>query len=276
VQPAGASRAAPSREPVGRAALIASVGGQRGWADWANPRHRLRRLLAEFIGMAGLTFVLSAGAAILARYGGRPLQPWQTVLVLSAVSALWLVVAIYFLGDISAHFNPAMTLAFTLRRDMGWVMACAYWIVQFVAAACGSLLARAFFGPAGNLAATMPKPGQSWQAVGFEVIITFGLVLMVLNMANGPKLNGPFVPLAVGAYIMAMGTMGGPYEGASMNPARSFGPDLALGNLSTWWVYLIGPVAGAAVAVGVAYVLRGPAKAQEAGAAAGTPLDRSA
>ena len=263
-------------EPVGRAALIASVGGQRGWADWANPEHRLRRLLAEFLGMAGLTFILSGGAAILVRYGGRPLQPWQTVLVLSLVSALWLVVAVYFLGDISAHFNPAMTLAFTLRRDMGWVMAGAYWIVQFAAAACGSLLARAFFGPAGNLAATMPKPGQSWQAVGFEAIITFGLVLMVLNMANGPKLNGPFVPLAVGAYILAWGTMGGPYEGASMNPARSFGPDLALGNLSTWWVYLVGPVTGAVIAVGAAYVLRGPAKVQEATAAVGTPLDRSA
>ena len=228
-----ARRASDSSPLIGRAALIASVGGQRGWADWANPEHRLRRLLSEFFGMAGLTFVLSGGAAILARYGGRPLQPWQTVLVLSAVSALWLVVAVYFLGDISAHFNPATTLAFALRRDMGWIMATAYWVVQFAAAVCGSLLARAFFGPAGKLAATMPKPGQSWQAAGFEAIITFGLVLMVLNLANGPKLNGPFVPLAVGAYIMAWGTMGGPYDGASMNPARSFGPDVAIGDLST-------------------------------------------
>ena len=86
----------------------------------------------------------------------------------------------------------------------------------------------------------MPKPGESWQAAGFEAILTFGLVLMILNLANGPKLNGPFVPLAVGAYILAWGTMGGPYEGASMNPARSFGPDVAIGNLSTWWVYLVG------------------------------------
>jgi MIP family channel proteins len=261
--------------PVGRAALIASVGGQRGWADWANPQHRLRRLLAEFIGMAGLTFVLSGGAAILARYGGGTLRPWQVVLVLSLVSALWLVVAVYFLGDISAHFNPATTLAFALRRDMSWVMAGVYWVVQFAAAVCGSLLARAFFGPAGHLAATMPQPGQSWQAAAFEMIITFGLILMILNMANGPKLNGPFVPLAVGAYILAWGTMGGPYEGASMNPARSFGPDVAIGNLSTWWVYLVGPVAGAIIAVGVAHVLRGPARAQEAAASEGTPLDRA-
>src|SRR5262249_42035775 len=94
-------------DPIGKAALVASVGGMRGYADWANPDHRLRRLVAEFIGTAGLTFILSGGAAILARYGGRGLQPWQTGLVLSLFSALWFLVAIYFLGDISAHFNPA-------------------------------------------------------------------------------------------------------------------------------------------------------------------------
>src|SRR3984893_7236816 len=264
-----------SAEPLGKAALIASVGGQRGWADWTNPDHRLRRLLAEFIGMSGLTFVLSGGAAILALYGGGPVSAWQAAFVLSAGSALWLVVAVYFLGDISAHFNPAMTFAFVLRGDMGWPMAGVYVVVQLVAGAAGSLLARAFFGGAGNLAATVPQPGQIWQAVAFEAVITFGLVLMVLSMANGPKLNGPFIPLAVGAYILAWGTMGGPFDGASMNPARSFGPDLAIGKLSTWWVYLIGPVAGAVIAVGVAYVLRGPARAQEASAAQGTPLSRS-
>jgi glycerol uptake facilitator-like aquaporin len=260
----------------GKAALIASVGGQRGYADWTNPDHRLRRLLSEFIGMAGLTFVLSGGAAILVLYGGHGIQKWQFIFVLSVISALWLVVAVYFLGDISAHFNPATTLAFALRGDMDWVMAGAYWAVQFAAAICGSLLARAFFGVHGNLAATMPPRGMSWQAAGFEAILTFGLVLMILNLANGPKLNGPFIPLAVGAYIMAWGTMGGPFDGAAMNPARSLGPDVAINNLSTWWVYLLGPLVGATAAVGLAYVLRGPPTAQEAGAAEGTPLNRAA
>ncbi|MFJ3233992.1 MIP/aquaporin family protein [Streptomyces sp. NPDC086787] len=260
--------------PVGKAALIASV-GPRGYADWANPDHRLRRLLAEFIGMAGLTFVLSGGAAVLARYGGEGQQPWQVALVLSLVSALWLLVAVYFLGDISAHFNPAMTLAFVLRRDMGLPMAGAYWAAQFAAGICGSLLARGFFGPAGNLAATMPQPGLSWQAAGFEAVISFGLVLMVLCLADGPKLNGPFVPLAVGGYILAWGTMGGPFDGASMNPARSLGPDVALGDLSTWWVYLTGPVAGAVLAVAVTLFLRGSATVAEATAAEGTPLGQT-
>ena len=113
----GEQAAASKEELAGKAALVASVGGQRGYADWTNPDHRLRRLLSEFIGMAGLTFVLSGGAAILARYGGHALQPWQTVLVLSIVSALWLVVAVYFLGDISAHFNPATTRGPPMNAD---------------------------------------------------------------------------------------------------------------------------------------------------------------
>ena len=101
--------------------------------------------------------------------------------------------------------------------------------------------------------------------------IVMFLVLMVLGMANGPKLSGPYVPFAVGAYIMAWGSMGGPFEGAAMNPARALGPDVALGDLSSWWVYLVGPMAGAAIAVVIARVLRGPAKAQEARAAMGDP-----
>jgi len=258
---------------VGRAALVAAVGSQRGYADWTNPHHRFRRLLAEFIGMAGLMFILSGAAAILVRYGGAVLEPWQKVPILALVAALWLVAAVYFLGDISAHFNPVVTLAFALRRDIGWLMAGVYWIVQFGAAVCGSLLARAFFGPAGQLAATMPKPGQSWQATGFEAVLTFGLVLMLLNLANGPKLNGPLVPLAVGAYILAWVAMGGLYDGASMNPARSLGPDVAIGNLSSFWVYVLGPVAGAVAAVAVAFILRGPAPAQEASTAGGIPMD---
>src|SRR5262249_8201132 len=179
---------------AGRQALAAEV-GERFYADWTAPDHRLRRLLSEFIGTTGLTFVLSGGAAVLAAYGGADPAPFQYAFILSAVSALWLVAAVFALGDISAHFNPAMTFAFALRGDMGWPMAAVYVVVQFAAAATGSLLARALFGTGGHLAATVPQTGQEWPAVGFEAILTFGMVLLVLSMANGPKLNGPFVPL---------------------------------------------------------------------------------
>ncbi len=256
---------------VGKAALTAEVGDQRFQASWTSDAHRFRRLLAEFIGTFGLMFILSGGAAVLVKYGGAEISPYAVALILSAFSALWLLVAILFLGDISSHFNPAMTFAFALRRDMNWVMAVAYWVVQCAAAIAAAFLARWMFGPLGNLAATRPPEGLEWEAVGFEALITFGLVLMVLGMANGPKLSGPFVPFAVAAYIMAWGSMGGPFEGAAMNPARALGPDVALGDLSTYWVYVVGPLSGAAIAVLVAYVLRGPAKAQEARAAMGDP-----
>jgi glycerol uptake facilitator-like aquaporin len=260
-----------SAAPTGRDALISEVGTKHYYASWTSNEHRKRRLIAEFIGMFGLTFILSGGAAMIVKYGGGDPSPYSVALILSAFSALWLMVAIIFLGDISAHFNPAMTFAFALRGDMGWTMAAAYWVVQCVAAIAGSLVARWFFGPLGNLAATRPPDGKDLQAVAFEALITFGLVLMVLGIANGPKLSGPFVPFAVAGYIMAWGSMGGPFEGAAMNPARALGPDVALGDLSTWWVYLVGPMAGAAIAVVVARVLRGPAKSQEAMAAMGNP-----
>src|SRR5262249_44751151 len=129
-----------ARVPHGEQALIASVGGARYFADWKKPQHRIRRLLSEFIGMSGLTFVLSGGAAILALYGGAPVRPWEAAFVLSAVSALWLVAAVYFLGGISAHFNPAMTFAFALRGDMGWPMAGVYFVRPLGAAGACSLL----------------------------------------------------------------------------------------------------------------------------------------
>lgn len=256
----------------GQEALRQQV-GDRFTADWKSNDHRARRLVSEFIGTFGLTFVLSGGAAVLAGYGGATLAPYQFAFILSAIAALWLVAAVYFLGDISSHFNPAMTLAFTLRGDMGFPMAIAYWIVQFAGASAGSCVAAWLFGTGGNLAATMPQTGMHLQAVVLEAILTFGMVLMILGMTNGPKLDSSSVPLAVGAYVMAMGTMGGPFDGAAFNPARAFGPDFARGDFSTYWIYPCGSLIGVLVAVAIARFLRGPAKASEANAAMGNPLN---
>ncbi|MDO9024928.1 MIP/aquaporin family protein [Zwartia sp.] len=258
---------------TGRQALQQQV-GTRFYADWKSNDHRARRLVSEFIGTSGLTFVLSGGAAILAGYGGGDLAPYQYAFILSAIAALWLTAAVYFLGDISSHFNPAMTLGFALRGDMGFPMAFCYIVVQFTAAAVGSVTAAALFGTGGNLAATVPQPDMHYQAVIFEAILTFGMVLLILGMTDGPKLLGSSVPLAVGAYVMAMGTMGGPFDGAAFNPARAFGPDFARGDFSTYWIYPCGSLIGVLVAVGIARFLRGPAKAQEANAAMGNPLDK--
>ena len=142
----------------GEGLLVAHYGVQRFTADWDNPSHRGKRLLAEFLGVAGLMVILSGVAAILARFAGASVPPYQLVAIAAITSGAYLVAAIYFLGDMSAHFDPVVTLAFGIRRDMSWGMVVLYWIAQFSGAACGSLLIRSLVGSGNNLAATLPHP----------------------------------------------------------------------------------------------------------------------
>jgi aquaporin Z len=115
------------------------------------------------------------------------------------------------------------------------------------------------FGKVGMLGATEPGPGISdLQAMAMELVLTLGLVSTILGTASKAQNVGPLAALAVGGYIALAGLWGSPISGASMNPARSFGPDLLLLNFSHYLVYLVGPMAGALLAVGAAYVLRGP------------------
>ena len=255
----------------GEGQLVTNYGVQRFTADWDNPSHRGKRLLAEFLGVAGLMVILSGVAAIMARFAGAAVPPYQVVAIAAITSGAYLVAAIYFLGDMSAHFDPVVTLAFGIRRDMSWGMVVLYWIAQFSGAACGSLLIRSLVGSGNHLAATLPPSNLRLQAVIFEAVLTFGLVLLVLSMANGPKLNGPFTPIAVGFWIVATSMMGGAFEGASMNPARSFGPALATLHFADYWIYVVGPVLGALAAVVVTQVFRGGSSAKEAAFALGAP-----
>ena len=257
--------------PAAYQTLLADRAGPRYHADWSDASHHHRRFVSEFIGTFGLVGVLSFGSAILTGFGQPPVGNVVIVTLLSAISSLWLVIAIYALGDVSAHFNPAVTFAFALRGDMSWRRAGVYWIVQCVAAIAAAMLARAAFGTTSGLASVVPQPGAPWGAVAFEAVLTGGFVLLLLAISQGPKLNGPFTPLAVAAYIMSLGTMGGLYEGAAMNPARALGPNLAIGRLDVVWVYVLGSLIGAAVAVALDRVLRGRATEGEAGIAESEP-----
>src|SRR5437762_904005 len=108
------------------------------------------------------------------------------------------------------------------------------------------------------LGATEPGPGISdWQAVVVEFVLTAGLVSTILGTASKAQNLGPISAFGVGAYIILAGLWSSPISGASMNPARSFGPDLVLWNFSNYLVYVVGPIAGALLAVGIAYILRG-------------------
>ena len=240
-------------------------------ADWFDKRHHFRRFASEFVGTFGFVFALSAGASILHGYASPALSNASTMVLLTLMAATWLVVAIYALGDLSAHFNPAMTFAFALRGDMSWKRAGLYCVVQCFAAACASGLARLFFGVSSGLAAVHPPAGKAWPAFFFEVLLTGCFVLLVLAMCEGPKLNGPFTPLAVAAYVMSFGTMGGLFEGAAFNPARAFGPDLATGRINDLWVYVAGAACGVLLAVPIDQYLRGKATSSEAAVAEAEP-----
>ena len=150
---------------------------------------------------------------------------------------------------------------------MSWWRAGLYWLVQCLAAIAAAGLVRIGFGLSSGLASVAPPRDIVWGAVAFEGLLTGGFVLMVLVISQGPKLNGPFTPLAVAAYIMAFGTMAELFEGAAMNPSRALGPNLMTGKLDVVWIHALGALLGAATADALDRVLRGDATEAEAEAA---------
>src|SRR6202007_1587722 len=120
------------------------------------------------------------------------------------------------------------------------------------------LFLRLVFGDIEHLGATLPGPGyKSWQALLMEIVLTALLVSVILGTASGAQNVGAIAALGVGGYIALAGLWAAPVSGVSMNPARSFGPALVSGHFSSYWVYVLGPIAGALIAVGSAYLLRG-------------------
>jgi aquaporin Z len=167
---------------------------------------------------------------------------------------------ILFMGAVSgAHLNPGVTLAFTLRGDFPWRRLPGYVAAQLAGASLACLFLAAVFGKIGELGATSPGAGVAdWQAMLIELVLTLGLVSTILGTASEAQNVGPLSAVGVGGYIVLAGLWSSPVSGASMNTARSFGPDLVLGDFGHFWVYLVGPLAGATLAVGFAWVLRGP------------------
>jgi aquaporin Z len=166
---------------------------------------------------------------------------------------------ILFMGGVSgAHLNPVVTVAFGLRGDFPWRRALGYILAQLVGATLACLFLLAVFGNVGHLGATLPGPGiANWQAMLIELALTAGLVSTILGTASSAQNVGTLSAVAVGGYIVLAGLWSSPISGASMNPARSFAPDLVRGNFTSYWVYIVGPLAGALLAVLFAYVLRG-------------------
>ena len=226
----------------------------RGLGDFDDPTLEWRRLFSELLGTFFLVLVGAGGAVVNAQSDGAISR---TAAV--AAPGLMVMAIILFMGAVSgAHLNPAVTLAFTLRRDFPWRRVPGYIIVQLLGATLACLFLWAVLGKIGQLGATEPGAGISdWEAMLFELILTVGLVSTILGTASRAQNVGALSAVAVGGYIILAGLWSSPISGASMNPARSFGPDLVLPDFSHYWVYLVGPILGALVAVGFAWILRG-------------------
>ena len=233
----------------------ALLGVQPTWGrDFDDLSNEWRRLFAEVLGTFLLVLAAAGGPAVSA-YGHGAVSRVAFV----SAPGLMVMAVILSIGLISgAHLNGAVTLAFALRHEFPWRRVPGYLMAQVVGSVLACLLLWALVGRVGLLGATEPGRGVSdLQAMVMEAALTFGLVTVILGTASGAQNVGPLSALAVGGYVALAGLWSSPISGASMNPGRSLGPDLVMGDFSHFWVYLVGPVLGALLAVGAAHALRG-------------------
>jgi aquaporin Z len=226
------------------------------------------RLIVEFLG----TFILvtvAAGSGVINHYvGNSPISRTAAVVAPGAV----VMAMIYALGPLSGlHINPAVTIAFTARKVFRAIWALPYIAVQLAGAVCAALVLQNMYGHVSS-GSNYPiaKPGGDWRSLVMEIILTAILVTVILNTATGYRSIGHNAALAVGGTVALLGLFASPISGASMNPARTLGPDIVAWDFTGWWVYIVGPIAGAILAVGIIGALRGlPGRAEEEAAEGG-------
>jgi aquaporin Z len=233
--------------------------------DFQDPHQEWRRLFSELYG----TFLL----VIVAAGGGMMGQAFpSTISRAAAVVAPGLMVLgiIMFMGKVSgAHLNPAVSVAFALRRNFPWRRVPGYIIVQLIGATLAALVLHGVIDLSAKFGSNYVAAGYSGgQGYLMEALLTLGLVSVILGTASGAQNIGIFGAIGVGSYIALAGLWGSPISGASMNPARTFGPDLVSGKFTDLWVYVAGPLTGALIAVALAYVLRGTGGGRAGSAAA--------
>ena len=222
--------------------------------DFQDPSQEWRRLFSELFGTFFLVLVACGGGVM-----GEAFP--NTISRTAAVTAPGLMVLgiILFMGKVSgAHLNPAVSVAFALRGDFPWRRVPGYIVVQLIGASLAAWFAQSVINASAVFGSNYPASGYtSTDAFLMEAVLTLGLVSVILGTASGAQNLGVFGALGVGGYIILAGLWGSPISGASMNPARTFGPDLVGGNFTSYWVYVAGPLVGAGLAVVAAYVLRG-------------------
>ena len=211
----------------------------------------MRALAAEAIGTFALVF---AGAgAIMVDAKTNALGHVGVAITFGLV----IMAMVYAIGHVSgAHFNPAVSFAFALTRHFSWARVGGYWVAQATGAIAAAAVLRGSLGNVADVGATLPS-GSSGQALLWEIVLTFFLMFVIMSVATDTRAVGEAAAIAVGGTVGLDAMFGGPVTGASMNPARSLGPALVSGHLTSLWIYLVAPLAGAALG-GFAYqVVRG-------------------
>jgi aquaporin Z len=222
--------------------------------DFLDPKLEWRRIFAEAWGTFLLVMV-AAGGVIVASRAGSTVVPGMV----AVAPGLMVMAIIYFMGTVSgAHLNPAVTLAFALRRNFPWHRVPGYILAQIVGGILAAIFLKYMFGVAGSFGTTVPGTGiDNTRALVMEIVLTAGLVNTILGTASGARNIGTNGAIAVGGYIILAGFWAGPISGASMNPVRSFVTDFVRGDMTTTWIYIIGPILGAIIGVIFEWILKG-------------------
>jgi aquaporin NIP len=206
----------------------------------------VKRYLAELTGTFILVFCGTGAMVIDQQTGGAVSHVGVSITWGLAVMSL-----IYSFGNISGcHINPAVSIAFTIAGRFKAKLLPGYIVSQILGALLASLTLKFLFPSSPLLGATMPA-GSEMQSFILELLLTFVLMLVIMNVAHGSKEQGRFAGLAIGAVVGMEAMFAGPICGASMNPARSIAPAIVSGHLEHLWLYIIAPVVGAALAIPV-------------------------
>lgn len=203
----------------------------------------MKNYIAEFLGTFAMVFCGTAAMVVNDLTG---------VITHPGVAITWGLIVmgmIYAFAEISgAHFNPAVTIAFSYAKKFPWKEVPKYILAQCLGAICASLLVFMFWPESETLGATIPTI-ITWKAFILEFLLTFFLMLVIINVSTGSKETGTMAGIAIGGIVLLEAMFAGPMTKASMNPARSIGPALVSGQLSDLWLYILAPILGAFVAV---------------------------
>jgi aquaporin NIP len=202
----------------------------------------VRRYVAELLGTYALVFA-GTGAIVINEQTGA-----LGHFGVAATFGLVVLAMIYAFGDLSgAHLNPAVTIGFVVAKRFPVKQAAPYIAAQLGGALLASLTLRSLFPDNATLGATVPS-GSEMQSFVLEVLLTFFLMLVILQVSQGSKEVGVMAGIAIGAVVGLEALFAGPISGASMNPARSIAPAVISGELSALWIYVCAPILGALAA----------------------------